>query len=161
MGATWWPKPTGDGPILVLDVPTRAEWADNCDCFAIEMSKQIAESLLAQAERVARFAADDPSLCSMQFYDMSGEYRDRNHDLEGPTQFDDEGNPPPDWTGEACRTECEVIIITRSGHIFWSADRKNIGDGALIETEPITVDELRNYVRGIDPWPCATIEVQS
>jgi hypothetical protein len=150
--AAWWTNPEGKR-LLVLEVFGTLDGVDGYDCFAVEMTRELAQALLARIERVKSWKAQDDDLSYAKFWDYAGEYYSWEYD--SPVE-DREGHPPPRWVrGDFdSRTEMDHLEVgcRPDGWVGWSAWVKHSDPAIKLTTQEIREEELRRFVAGDDPW---------
>lgn len=151
--AAWFTDPAGTRQ-LVLAVYGGSDFNGEYDCVAIPMTREYATRLLERIARVNTWNATDADLSVVKFYD---DERREYYALDARAD-DDDG--PPWWArddGDG-RTECDRLVITHIGDVYWTAVIKHSDPPADIESESLTAADLRAYVDGDDPWAGADDE---
>jgi hypothetical protein len=158
MAVTWWTNPAGEQR-LVLDVFGRLDGYEDYECFAVEMTTELATQMLQRIERFRAWKAQDDQLTSIKFWNYNGEYFARDWDADDAEKpHDTEDNPAPVWErGDYdSRTEMATMEVG-SDWAGWTAWAKHSDPAVKLSTESLDEADLRRFIAGENPWPLATV----
>jgi hypothetical protein len=140
---------------LLFNTYSSNEFADACEFATVEMTPELAETILHRAESFRKLHETEPSLMELQYYDCAVEF------LSGlpPDENGDEVDGVRDaadwqiWNGITVesleplieRTECDRMVIT-DRDVYWWAHPKHCD--WFVETRPINLDQLRGLLAG-------------
>ncbi len=134
---------------------------DGCECFAIELTTELAATFLHRMDRLRAAQVIDPDLHASSYRSHHGNYYGLDDQLRAPSPTDSD-DLIPRWqhANDDAATDTHARSTTADG-IRWTAQLTHADRPVLLSTETLRDVDLQLLVAGLNPWTTAPAPTES